>query len=289
MNKFLGLVLALTFFLPADIVLADINVNGQAKKMQLEKLASDPTSSTSRIYYNTGTNLPKFYNGTSWLTVADTSTTIANPMNSAGDMIYGGASGTPTELPAGTAGEWLVSGGAAIPDWTNTVTTQKIIAGSVDGDIQFQVKGSSGQSVDTAQIQDSAGTAVVELENTGVVRTASLIAGGSAGAATGELRGAELLTTIASGVITANYTNVRVDTQSAAATDDLDTIDTCTNGDIIYVRAANSARTVVIKDGTGNIQTDGSVDFSLDNANDIWHGFCASGTWVEVSRSNNGA
>lgn len=171
---------------------------------------------------------------------------------------------------------------------TQTIGGGKTIQGNAD-ETQLAVKSNASQSADTMQIQDSAGTAVIELEGSGVIRSGSILAGGSAGAATGEFRGAELSTTIASGVITANYTNVRVDTQSAAATDDLDTIDTCTTGDIIYIRAANSARTVVIKDGTGNIQTDGSVDFSLDNANDIWHGFCASGTWVEVSRANNGA
>lgn len=66
MNKLLRLLLALTFFLPSDISLADITVNGQAKKMQLEKLSSDPTSSEARVYYNTTSKKPFIYNGTAW-------------------------------------------------------------------------------------------------------------------------------------------------------------------------------------------------------------------------------
>lgn len=43
---------------------------------------------------------------------------IANPMTTAGDVIYGGASGTPTRLAIGTAGQVLkVNSGATAPEW----------------------------------------------------------------------------------------------------------------------------------------------------------------------------
>lgn len=47
-----------------------------------------------------------------------TGTGMANPMTTAGDAIYGGASGAPTRLPIGTAGQVLtVNAGATAPEW----------------------------------------------------------------------------------------------------------------------------------------------------------------------------
>lgn len=51
----------------------DFNLN-QGVKMVLEKLSSDPSGTTARIYYNTTSNVPKFYNGSSWLSVGNTNT-----------------------------------------------------------------------------------------------------------------------------------------------------------------------------------------------------------------------
>lgn len=100
--------------------------------------------------------------------------------------------------------------------------------------------------------------------------------------------------TIATGAITPDSSMCFVDTEAAAATDDLTTInaptsisgETCT---ILILRAISSARTVVVKDGTGNIQLAG--DCTLDNTQDtltlIWTG--AGQGWLEIARSNNGA
>lgn len=47
-----------------------------------------------------------------------TTPAFANPMTTAGDVIYGGASGTPTRLAIGTAGQVLkVNAGATAPEW----------------------------------------------------------------------------------------------------------------------------------------------------------------------------
>lgn len=59
--------------------------------------------------------------------------------------------------------------------------------------------------------------------------------------------------TIASGVITASASFMTIDTESAAATDDLDTINEGVNGDILILRTTASARDIVVKNGTGNI------------------------------------
>jgi hypothetical protein len=97
--------------------------------------------------------------------------------------------------------------------------------------------------------------------------------------------------TINSGAITVAYSAsimpVTVDTESAAATDDLNTI-TPTNpciGQLLILRIASNARNVVLKDNTGNIGLSG--DFTMNSTADrltlIWNG---SG-WNEISRSDN--
>ena len=92
--------------------------------------------------------------------------------------------------------------------------------------------------------------------------------------------------TVASGAITALKSYHSVDTESDAATDDLDTINGGTEGDILIIRAADSARTVVAKDATGNLALNG--DFSMDNAEDTLQLLYDGSNWLEVSRSNNG-
>lgn len=57
--------LVLLALLYADSALS-VDVNGELKKAQLEKLASDPTSSQARIYFNTVSNTAKMYDGTTW-------------------------------------------------------------------------------------------------------------------------------------------------------------------------------------------------------------------------------
>ena len=48
---------------------------------------------------------------------------MSNPMTTAGDTIYGGASGVPTRLGVGTAGQVLtVNSGATAPEWQSGVT-----------------------------------------------------------------------------------------------------------------------------------------------------------------------
>lgn len=94
--------------------------------------------------------------------------------------------------------------------------------------------------------------------------------------------------TIASGVVTATKSRHSIDTESAAASDDLDTISGFANGRILVLQPASGARTVVVKNGTGNITLAGS-DFSMDNANDRIILIGTASGWVELSRANNGA
>ncbi len=98
--------------------------------------------------------------------------------------------------------------------------------------------------------------------------------------------------TIATGAVTTTGPGTfSVDTEADAATDDLDTI-TATNmadGDVVILKAADSARTVVIKNGTGNINC--GADVTLDNALDramLQYDLGAT-AWVLVSSNSNGA
>jgi hypothetical protein len=95
--------------------------------------------------------------------------------------------------------------------------------------------------------------------------------------------------TIASGVVTITGGYHNIDTESDAASDDLDTINGGADGDRLVIRANNAGRTVVVKDATGNIQCAG--DFSMDNTQDtmelIYDGTLTA--WLEVGRSDSGA
>lgn len=94
---------------------------------------------------------------------------------------------------------------------------------------------------------------------------------------------------IAAGVVTITGTNgvVVVDTEAAAAADDLDTINGGVDGQIIIVRSTVSVtRVVTLKDGTGNLRLAG--DMILNSVTDsITLYQHSSNTWVELARSDN--
>jgi hypothetical protein len=71
--------------------------------------------------------------------------------------------------------------------------------------------------------------------------------------------------TIATGAVTVTGAFHTIDTESDAASDDLDTISGGADGQVLQIRADNDARTVVVKHNTGNIYNPGAADISLDN------------------------
>jgi len=102
-------------------------------------------------------------------------------------------------------------------------------------------------------------------------------------------------TTIVAGEITVIESEpvmlISVDTEGAAASDNLDTVTCSRTGKLITLQAADSTHTIVIRDnaiGAGNIYTAGAASFSLDHARDKWLGVVtAAGDIEEISRSNN--
>lgn len=90
--------------------------------------------------------------------------------------------------------------------------------------------------------------------------------------------------TIAGGIITVTKSDVLVDTEAGAATDDLDTINGGVVGQILTLRSVNSARDIVIKNMTGNIHCMGADRTLLD----VYYraGFMYNGTlWVMTGKN----
>ena len=79
---------------------------------------------------------------------------------------------------------------------------------------------------------------------------------------------------------------ITVYTEADASTDDLVTINGGYNGQVLIIAAANGARTIVVKDSTGNIETSG--DITLDNAEDTCMLVKMAAGWLALSSSNNG-
>lgn len=98
--------------------------------------------------------------------------------------------------------------------------------------------------------------------------------------------------TISSGAVGRNKSYHRIDTESNDASDDLDSIfdengttaALLKHGEEITIRPINTARTVVVKHGTGNIHTNTGADITLD---ELYKTFVAKwddvqGLWLQV-------
>lgn len=95
--------------------------------------------------------------------------------------------------------------------------------------------------------------------------------------------------TISSGEITVTQSYARIDTEADASTDDLVTINGGKIGQLLIIRPRNSSRTVVVKDGTGNLDING--DFSMNHARDCIVLLCiddqGNNDFIELARSDN--
>jgi hypothetical protein len=112
-----------------------IGIGTTAPTAYLHIAAGTATAGTAPLKFTAGTNLSTTeagameFDGTHlYFTTTNSGTryqldqqgNVTNPMTTLGDIIYGGASGTPTRL-AGSSG-FLTSTGAAIPTWTSAAT-----------------------------------------------------------------------------------------------------------------------------------------------------------------------
>lgn len=90
--------------------------------------------------------------------------------------------------------------------------------------------------------------------------------------------GAPSLLTISGGVVQITRSYHLIDTEDAAATDDLDTINGGVEGDILVLRPNSSSRDVTVKHATGNIRI--GSDFTFTNAADTLTLIYVAGLWV---------
>ena len=87
---------------------------------------------------------------------------------------------------------------------------------------------------------------------------------------------------ISGGVITVESGKwYKVDTEGASSSDDLNTINGLSEGEEVMISPANASRTVVLKDGVGNL--DIRVDTSLDELIDVFHFFHNGSSLIEAS------
>ncbi len=109
---------------------AKLDIQGTDGALLLPRLTTTQkntlTATDGMSVFDTTLDQFSFYNGT-W------QSPLNNPMTTGGDLIYGGASGTPTRLANGTANQYLASsGGTSAPVWTSFVapTVQRFTSGS---------------------------------------------------------------------------------------------------------------------------------------------------------------
>lgn len=92
--------------------------------------------------------------------------------------------------------------------------------------------------------------------------------------------------TVASGAVVVSQSYHKIDTESDAATDDLDTLTASgvTEGFVVVLRAENTARVVTVKDGTGNLLL--SSDCALDATDRTLTLIYDGANWRELARSS---
>lgn len=147
----------------------------------------------------------------------------------------------------------------------------------------------SASSVGTGISFDSQASQYHTVGDTNNCRTCATEVSSSAGDPTIRNRVATQSVTIASDAITAcnGAPLVIVDTEGAAATDNLATISySGRTGDIVTFRQNSDARDVTFKDGTGNLRLAGDCVLTVGNDSITlqWRGT----TWSEIARSING-
>ena len=207
-------------------------------------------------------------------------------------------SGEPTEGTANSAA--YIAAGRVTLVGTSALSTEFAIGpvvwnSSTEPGMLFQYRGSDGYAELQINNEVAGGAAFTIRDGSGVVY--SILNDGET-SQQGDLilsttsfinfgAGAIQELTIASSEVTATGTYHRIDTESDTSSDNLDTINGGTTGDLLIIQASSSARTVVCRDAAGNLLLAG--DFSLTHTNDKLMLLHVSGNWHEISRSNNTA
>lgn len=165
------------------------------------------------------------------------------------------------------------------------ITSSDTPTHAIDISLLAQTDFGSAATLDLLSSTSGASSATITADTVNINNLASVTTARMALSAGFLNLGANNTLTIASDTITATKSYHLVDTEAAAATDNLSTINGGSTGDILVLRSANSARDVTLKDGTGNLALAG--DFTLDNVQDTITLMSTGTTWLELCRSNN--
>ena len=92
---------------------------------------------------------------------------------------------------------------------------------------------------------------------------------------------------IASGGITATSSYIRMDTEGAAATDTLVTINGGVDGAIVILQSTSATRTITIQSGGGNLRTAASLTLSNGNDRIAFIYSANENVWTELFRADH--
>lgn len=104
---------------------------------------------------------------------------------------------------------------------------------------------------------------------------------------TGEAIFTRSAATIASDTISAVGNCMVIDTEAAAASDDLKTINGGSTGQILILNPASTARAITVKHATGNIYLSGGADRALNHIRAHLTLICIGSEWRELAYSRN--
>lgn len=231
------------------------------------------------------------FNGAS----AVTATVDATALNTVSKIVSRDAGGN---FAAGTVTATL-SGNASTATSAATLTTARTINGtSFNGSANITITAANPAALTrgtylTGTNYDGSAAATWAVDATDLNTASKVVARDSSGNfAAGAITANRFVTaagstlTIAAGVVTVTTGYHALDTEAAAATDDLDTINGGVAGMMLILRAASSVRDVVAKKGTGNLRL--ASDFTLTHTDDRLTLLFDGVNWNELCRSDNG-
>jgi hypothetical protein len=191
-----------------------MDINGQLKNAQFEKVIANPSVNEveGRVVYDTVDDQIRYYDGSAWMTIADTASALVNPMDDAGQIIYGGASGSVTKLAAGTSGQALFSAGTSAPVWTG-LADGKVWVG--DGsNLPVAVTPSGDVTMTNAGVTAIAAGVIVDAD----VNASAAIAGSKLAAATNSVAGAVTTSAQSFAGVKTFYDGVKLDDAAGQST-----------------------------------------------------------------------
>ena len=203
-------------------------------------------------------------NGGTGATTATAAFDALSPMITEGDIIYGGASGTGTRLPKGTAGQVLtMNAGATAPEWTNATDDQTAseVNSTAYGNIEATDVQAAIQELDDEKLALTGGTMSGAINmNSNNISNGGTISGSTITDGTISINSGNLSTTGSfslDGVDASNYiigastTTGTIDIGGTAQTGTI-TLGASTSAQTVNVGTGTAATTVKLATGNSN-------------------------------------